>query len=282
MRLTILSLVMALLVLTLPAAKSQAQAPSAFVVSVSLAGEDVARKTSVVRAGAELPARIMMPLVAGDIVFVRDPASRIEIEGGDGTVTVVGGEILRFEVTGEIDTGDSTWGILTAIGGVLGGGDELPPETMASRGGTPKVAMARRGINRLMAGRRTLWLGWQNGTAPFTIMLEGSGQETVLAQAISAQDAMVRLPDVMPERFSLSIRDALGQRDVIRFGFGGSLPPLPASAATGQLSQIADVVRLTSLDDGAWTIEAAQQLKAMDAPAADAVLERIAGGWRLD
>lgn len=254
--------------------------PAGYVTSVALVGEDATAKTVIVRDGAELPARIMMPVFAEDIVFLRDAGSRIIIETGDGKKVEVGGSVMRFTVTGEIDTGDGTWGIISAIGGVFAGDEEPAPENMVSKGGTLKMPVAVRGTNILLKGRRTLWLGWEGGKAPFTVSLAGESGETIMAERLASSETEITLPDKVGGKFTLVLRDAEQQKVQLRFRFADALP----ENAPQSVDTIADVLAraawLTGQGDGAWSIEAAQLLKANGSEAAQALLGKITGGWR--
>lgn len=271
-------LVLALMVLIVPLlseVEADVRQPAAFVVAIDLAGEDLARNASVVRDGAELPAKIMMPLFAGDAVVVRDPASRIEIEGGDGSPSVVGGSVLRIDISGEIDTGDSAWGVLAAIGSVIGGSAELPPENMVSKGESPMVPLAIRGTNLLPEGRRLLWLPWTGGSAPFSVVLEADGVEAVVHGGIAEQEMILDLAAAPSERFSLTISDAMDQKAVIRFARRDAMPAPAETPPQGRLGQIAHAAWLAGQASGAWTIEAAQQLREIGTPAARSVLRHL-------
>ncbi len=62
------------------------------------------------RKGAELEAKLMMPLYDGDVVFVREPESTVVLELGPEQQVTVGGDAPRFGVEGELPTGDSGLG----------------------------------------------------------------------------------------------------------------------------------------------------------------------------
>ena len=60
-------------------------------------------------------------LQIGDVVLVRDPESRVEIEVGEGGRIEIGGTRLRYVVTGEIATSDDAGAIFSAIAQILDG-----------------------------------------------------------------------------------------------------------------------------------------------------------------
>lgn len=279
----IVSLLMIMGLIVRPADADEAR-PASYIVAAQLNGEDARIGTAVVRNNAELPPRLMMPLLANDEVFLRDPTSRIDIEGGNGETITVGADRMRVKISGEIDTHDSTWGIIAAIGKIIAGDDEQAPENMVAKGGDLQVPMALRSGNLLLHGRRKLWLGWSGGEAPFAVSLSLDGAVTDLASGVAGSAADLALPEAMPERFTLVVRDARQHRIPIRFRFSNSPPPAspgtPGKPGT-VTAQLAQAAFLTGEQGGAWTVEAAQMLKASEAPAAQALLVRIQAGWKL-
>ncbi|MGH6907056.1 MAG: hypothetical protein ACREDX_04265 [Aestuariivirga sp.] len=263
------------------------QAPAGYVVSVFLNGDDATAKTSVVREGKELPPKLMMPVYSGDVVFVRDPASRVSLEIGDGETVEIGGNLARYNVQGEIPTGDDAWSVLTAIGGVLSEEADEVPENMASKGDETglRVPLAVHGRNFLVKGERKLWLAWQGGTAPFTVSAKFGEKEIPLAPA-TAREIEVAVPADAGDRLAITIRDAGGQTVTLRFRLRDELPALPDSlkkASPGpSAGTLLTAAWLASLADGAWTVEAAQMLhrRVPEDQAAARLLARMAKGWK--
>ena len=280
-RLTALLAVLFWMLPHLPAVAAEG-APAGYVVDVALAGEDAERKTAIVRGGQELVPKLMMPVFEGDAVFLRSPESRIRLELGDGEVVDVGGDLVRYDVKGEIDTGDDTWSILTAIGGILGGnGDVSVPDNMVSRGddGALAAPIARRGGSHVLRGTPQVWLGWTGGEAPFRVSLGKDGGP------IEVSERSVSLPlDGQQDRITVVIRDARDHRVDVRLRMVDALPALPADLAarpdsTGK--RLAVAAWLSGLDDGAWSIAAAQTLAAGMQPADQALLDQLRKGWRF-
>ena len=260
-------------------------APAGYVVSVHLSGDDAAAKTAIVRMGQELPAKLMMPLYNRDVVFVRDPASRISLEIGDGETVEIGGNLARYDVTGEIPTGDDAWSVLTAIGGALSEEADEIPENMASKGSGPNVPLAIHGRNFLVKGERKLWLTWAGGTAPFIVKIKLGEKETALSPT-RARETEISIPANAGERLIITIQDAENQATTLRFRLRDALPVAPDSlkkAFPGPSSgTVLTAVWLASLENGAWAVEAAQMLHrqpAGDEPAAR-LLARMEQGWK--
>ncbi len=271
-------LISLLTILMVPMALAAApQAPAGYLVSIKLAGEDAAVKTVVVRDGTELAGKLMMPLFEGDVVFVRDPASAVGIELGDGTTMTLGQGVARFEMKGEIDTGDGTWGILSAIGGVFADEDQQAPENMAAKGASLKMPMAVRGTNLLSRDRKSLWLTWEGGKAPFAVSLETASGETPLLADVSSNSAAVPIETVKAEKFTLIIRDAEQQKLPLRFRLAAQLPAGLPVTGSSQASLLAAAAWLSG--HKGWSIEAAQVLQAAGTDAALALRDKIAGGW---
>ncbi|MCB1377658.1 MAG: hypothetical protein KDK89_04720 [Alphaproteobacteria bacterium] len=275
-----LALVMSLVV----AGRAVAEpAPAGYVVAVALQGEDSHHVANVVREGAERSAKLMMPLYAGDVVFVRDPASRIDIELGGGERVTLGGNVMRHDVAGEIDTEDDTWSIIAAIGGILGGDKEqTAPDNMVAKGdeATLAIPMGRRSGNLVLSDQRLLWLGWTGGEAPFTLRVSGVGSVIESTE----RQASVALPAVTGDGFSIELADSRGYRTSIRFRTVEALPEVPPNV-TGQhvpdLRDLAAAAWLSGQDDGAWVIAAAQVLSVRPTPAGLALREALRQGWRL-
>ena len=258
--------------------------PAGYVVSIALAGEDATSKTAVVRGGAELPVKLMMPVLSGDTVFLRDAASRIRLEMGDGEVVEVGGGLPRFEVKGEIDTGDDAWSVIAAIGDVLGGGDGTPvaPDNMVSRSDEGALAMplARRGTNYILTDQDGLWLGWTGGVAPFQISIDGN----MAMSAVQDRQAAVMLAGGQAERIDVLVQDARGHRVQLRLKRAAALPDLPKGIEAkppGITGRLALAGWLTGAGEGAWRLAAAQVLSEVSdrEPAAAALLDAMRQGW---
>ncbi|MBC8038841.1 MAG: hypothetical protein H7X89_16680 [Rhizobiales bacterium] len=260
-------------------------APAGYVVSVFLTGEDTIEKTAVVREGKELPPKLMMPLYSGDVVFVRDPASRVSLELGGGQTVDVGSTLQRYDVSGEIPTGDDAWSLFAAIGGVLAGGSEEVPENMASKGDSLTVPLAVHGPNLIVKTERKLWLAWQGGTGPFTVSAKLGAEEIAIAPT-EKREIDVPLEAGAGDRLAITIRDSRQQIATVRFRLRDAAPALPDSlqkASPGPSAEtLVTAAWLASVDKGAWAVEAAQILHAQAGKdqAAAALLARMVEGWK--
>jgi hypothetical protein len=261
--------------------------PAGYVVSVALSGPDAVAKTAVVRGGQELPPKLMMPLFAGDVIFLRDSHSRVAIELGDGKEVSVGGNLQRYDVEGEIPTGDDAWSILSAIGSVLAGDEEVTPDNMVAKGDDKSLAvpLAVHGANFIAKGERKLWLTWTGGEAPFVVTVRQADTTTALLP-IATRNVEVPVTSHSGDRFSISIADARGQAATIRFRVRDAEPVAPASVQSAVAGESVEALVmatwLMSQEEGSWVIEALQGLHAQAASnqAAAALLDRVIGGWR--
>jgi hypothetical protein len=259
-------------------------APAGYIVTVDLMGEDAAAGTAVVRQGSELAPKLMMPLYSGDVVFVRDPGSRIGFELGGGERVAVGGNLLRFNVEGEIETGDDAWSLIVAVGALLAGDGEEVPENMASKGNGDelRLPLAVRGTNFVTRRDGRLWLAWQGGTGPFAVTVKTTGTTAVFDAG--AREIELPLPKSGEGRFSVVIRDAKQQQASARFRLREASPQAPEGllrAAPGPAARaVLAAAWLADHDGGAWSVEAAQELRASREEAAAALLARLVAGRR--
>ena len=259
-------------------AAAEDRAPAGYLVKMQLAGADAVAKSVVIRNGGEISARLMMPLYDGDVVFVRDPESSVGVELGDGTTLTLGQGLARIELKGEIDTGDGTLGILTAIAGVFSGEGEQTPENMAAKGGSLMMPMAIRGSNIILSGRKRLWLSWEGGKAPYDIALQKvNGQALKVMTIESATFGEVAIEPSIGQKFSVVITDSEGQKLQLRFRFADALPAELPVTGTSQASLLARAAWLTA--QYGWRIEAVQMLHDAQTDAARALRDRIVSGW---
>lgn len=282
----VLAALAALAMLWGPALAQGGKAPAGYVVAIALAGAD---QTAIVRGGQELVPRLMMPLYAGDVVLVRDPASRIGLEVGAGErIEVVAS--ARYEVKGEIPTGEDSWRVITAVAGILGGGDggEVPKNMVSnSEEGALKLPMAVPGPNFLVKGERKLWLAWTGGKAPFKLIVDVDGRAQPFS-GIEARQFELRIPAKSVDRFNVTIRDSGGGTARVVFRFRNLLPQMPRALKDAGPGESVDALLLaawlTTRHEGDWSVEAAQILhqRAAGDPAAAALLDRIVRGWKLN
>lgn len=256
---------------------AEERAPAGYLVTLKLVGADATAKTVVIRDGVELAGKLMMPLFDGDAVFVRDPQSNIGVELGDGTTVTLGQGLARYQLKGEIDTGDGAFGILSAIGGVFSGGVEPAPENMAAKGSSIKMPMAEHGANMIIAGHQKLWLAWEGGKAPFSAGISSGGGETQLMKDVQEQSISVPIADVSGEKFAIILHDSEGQKLRLRFRRTTVLPDGLPVTGTSQASLLAKAAWLTS--QKGWSIEAAQMLNAAGTDAALTLRDKIVSGW---
>ena len=264
--------------------------PVAHIVEIHLQGEDLAKETAIVRDGAELKPAIWMPLYDRDIVFIRDPKSRVLVDYGTSGRAEVDQTRMRLEISAETAHGGDKWGIISAIGELLmGEEDEQVPTNLVAKGddGTLSVPIANRTPNYVLANGTPIWIEWSGGAEPFTVTLEADGKVEPIAET---KDRLVKftLPGDRAQRHVLKIVDAMKRSARVSLRVRESLPSMPADLAGGttpsDLQPALTAAWLAQQDDGAWRIEAARMLR--NAQDNNATLKRVGdalfAGWRPD
>lgn len=262
--------------------------PVAHIVEVDLQGEDLAKGTAIVREGTEHKPAIWMPLYDGDIVFVRDPKSRVLVDYGEGGRIEVDQTRMRVEISEKTAHGGDTWSIITSLGELLMGeeGEEVPTN-LVSKGddGTLVVPVANRTPNNVLRNSAPIWIEWKGGAEPFTLTLEANGKDQPIGHTKDRQ-AKFDLPKEAGQRLVLTIVDAKKRSVRVPLRLKESLPTPPAGLASdnpsSDLLPALIAAWLARQDDGAWRIEAARMLR--NAGAANGKLTRVGdalfAGWR--
>lgn len=264
--------------------------PAGYIVSIDLHGEDRTAKSVVLREGDDQLAKLMMPLYQKDVIVLLDPESTIEIEVNGGEPKEITGKIGRFEVTGEVPTGDDVWSMMAGVFGVIGGEEEQAvPDNMASRGDENelKIPMAVKGPNFVAKDTRKMWLAWSGGKGPYKVIVDVDGRAKNYDK-IREQDFEFETPPEDAKRFTVTVKDSQGRianvvmryRDALPVpneGFKGKLPG-------GDAKDLAYAAWMTSLHEGDWTIGAAQLLRSLPADNKEAklLLAKIVEGWKYE
>ena len=265
------------------------KALAGYILSIDLQGADKTEKTAILREGEEpLVPKLMMPLYEDDVVFLRDPGSRIEIEGSDGTPKSISGKNARYKLSGEVATGDDAWSLFTAVAGVIGGEEEQAiPDNMASRGDENKleIPMAVRGPNFITTDTRNLWLAWSGGKGPYKVIVDVDGRAKT-HDKIRIQEFEFETPPPETKRFTVTIKDSEGRIATVVLRYRNGLP-VPNEGFKGKLPEgdVKDLVYaawMTGLHEGDWSIGAAQILRSLPADNTEAklLLAKIVAGWK--
>lgn len=286
MRLRLLIL-LALLGLGLPSAFAE-PAPLAFVTLIELKGADLDAGTAIRRGGEELRPRLLMPLYAGDEVFLRDASSRIVLETESGDAKEVSGAGVRFAVAGEAAADGGFWGLLGAVADAVStDGGEVAPDNMMSRDTDEviNVPMAVRGANHVLRDGRPVWLAWRGGKAPYRVSVSADHVSEV-HDDLSTEEFSVALRMDSPRRVKITIEDAGGRKTSVMLKLRDERPKPPFDLVNGTSVSAARTLAyaawLTNVDDGSWSLEAARLLRgeAGNSPAASLLLGKIAEGWK--
>lgn len=261
--------------------------PAAFITVIDLQGADRDAGTVIRRGTDELAARLLMPLQAGDEVFLRESGSRIVVTTEDGTDTEVSGAGARYRVPGDAAAGGGFWSMLGAVAEAVSGGEgEVAPDNMMTRetDDVINVPMAVRGANQVVDDGTPVWIAWRGGKAPYRLSIASGG-------AIEAHDGIrdtsfsFTLPKQSPRRQKIIIEDAGGRRVnvLIRLRDQQPRPPFDVSGKS-PAAVLSHAAWLTSIDEGSWSLDAARLLSGQAGrnPAAALLLRRIAEGWRVE
>jgi len=242
--------------------------PIAHVVEISLAGDDLTKGTVIVREGAELKPTIWMPLYDGDIVFVRDPKSRVFVDYGAGGRVQIGDGAMRVEITDEMAHGGETWGLITALGKLFAGdeGEEVPAN-LISKGdeGTLFVPAANRTPNNILRDDSPVWIVWSGGAGPFKIVLDNNGKTHELATS-EVRDIRFDIPKDASQRLIVTVTDAKQRSVRVPLRLRDAQPTPPSDLSSGgqvphDLVPALAAAWLANQDDGAWRLEAARALR---------------------
>lgn len=121
---------------------------------------------------------------------------------------------------------------------------------------------------RLLPGRRSLFVAWNGGEAPYGVRLERAGQRAATLAPSSTNRRWIELPstDLTPGTYTLAVRDATGveiAEDHVLVVQPGSLPLLTFDPELDPVERgLLEVQRLEWLGDGEWRLEAVQTLAA--------------------
>ena len=283
-------IILALWCLLMPAAAASAaetKEPAGYVLSYDLRGEDLANGTAIVRYGGDgnaIKPQVWMPLYSGDVVFIRDPASRLTLDlAGMGRHDVTGAE-KRYIVAAGGGTDDS-WNIFTQIAELFGGNGETPINLVSKADGSLSVPMAVRGPNLIVRDKRPVWIAWSASRGPYGVTLDVEGKRVAVATKDETELEMP-FPAGVRQRFRVIISDGLGKRAEIVFQVRKSAPRMPAAlreeAARHGSRETIEAGWLAAQGRGEWRFEVARKLRALpdnDATAA-MMLRALGAGWR--
>lgn len=276
--------VLAFLVIMLGFLASAAQAqdvrPAGYIMAYELKGADAEKGTVVVRKGAELQPKLLMPVYEGDSVFIRDETSRITLSLAREGNLIVSGKLMRKDIAGEMASGDDSFTIIEQIVAILTGrGDDDSFSVLVSKGvvnGEPvKVPFVVTGRNYLLRGDKPVRLVWTGGEGPFTVKV---GNRKAVTQ--EAREIMIGAEAMASDKFSVTITDARKNGLRVAFRVRTALPKVPEKIKARDTGGEIAAVWLAGHDNGAWRFEAVRQLRAL--PQSETVSGLIAAlekGW---
>ncbi|QIG51558.1 hypothetical protein G5V57_29905 [Nordella sp. HKS 07] len=241
-------------------AQAQDVRPAGYIMAYELKGVDAEKRTVVVRKGAELAPKLLMPVYDGDSVFIRDEESRVVLSlAGEGSL-IVTGKLMRKDVTGEMASGDDSFSIIEQIVSILIGDSEDDSfSVLVSKGGDAiKVPLAVRGRNYIIRSAEPVHLAWTGGEGPFTVKI-GDGKPV----AQDTREVTIAADAISGSRFAVTITDARKNRLRIAFELRKALPNVPDKIKARENQGEVAAVWLAGRDNGAWRFEALRQLRAL-------------------
>jgi len=241
-------------------AQAQDVRPAGYIMAYELKGVDAEKRTVVVRKGAELAPKLLMPVYDGDSVFIRDEESRVVLSlAGEGSL-IVTGKLMRKDVTGEMASGDDSFSIIEQIVSILIGDSEDDSfSVLVSKGGDAiKVPLAVRGRNYIIRSAEPMSLAWTGGEGPFTVKI-GDGEPVTQ----DTREVTIAADAISGSRFAVTITDARKNRLRIAFELRKALPNVPDKIKARENQGEVAAVWLAGRDNGAWRFEALRQLRAL-------------------
>ncbi len=268
-----------LLVLGFPGQPVLAQdsRPAGYIMAYELKGVDAEKGTVVVRKGAELAPKLLMPLYDDDAVFIRDEASKVTLSLAKEGNLVVSGKLMRKDIAGEMSSGDDGFTIIEQIVDILtGDGEDDSFSVLVSKGGDEiRAPMAVRGRNYAVRSQGPLRIAWTGGEGPFSVAVEGGKPITR-----ATPDIEIFTNTISGNRFSVIITDARKRKLRIAFELKRALPKIPDKVKARENHGEVGAVWLAGQQNGAWRFEAARQLRAL-APekATSDLIAALEKGW---
>lgn len=237
--------------------------PAGYIMAYELKGADAEKGTVVVRKGAELQPKLLMPIYDGDSVFIRDETSKITLSLAREGNLVVSGKLMRKDIAGEMASGDDSFTIIEQIVAILAGrGDDDSFSVLVSKsaetGEAIKVPFVVHGRNYILASGEPIRLAWTGGEGPFSVTV-GSGK--TLTQ--DAREIAVTADTLAVSKFAVTIVDAKKRKLRIAFQVKRALPSVPVKIKARDTNGEIAAVWLAGHANGAWRFEAVRQLRAL-------------------
>ncbi len=254
--------------------------PAGYIMAYELKGTDAEKGTVVVRKGAELQPKLLMPIYDGDSVFIRDETSRITLSLAREGNLVVSGKLMRKDIAGEMASGDDSFTIIEQIVAILAGrGDDDSFSVLVSKGAETgeaiKVPFVVRGRNYILGGGEPVHLTWSGGEGPFSVQVA-----TGKAVTHEARELTINVNMLAGAKFAVTITDARKRAVRIAFVVKKTLPKVPDKVRARDTNGEIAAVWLAGRDNGVWRFEAVRQLRAL--PQNETVAGLIAAlekGW---
>lgn len=138
-----------------------------------------------------------------------------------------------------------------------------PSQNLLTRSNTPlRIPIGRAAPQRLLPGTRSLTISWTGGAPPFQVSIEIQGRRVAAANTAVQT---IRMPPIEFKEgdTSIVIADHDGHTAALPVQIVRTAPTIPAfgdQAVNAQHAAFLAISWLATLDKGAWSLEALQQL----------------------
>jgi hypothetical protein len=261
--------------------------PAGYVTLVDAPDHEGKPGAVIHRGGQDLDVQIWTSLFAGDVVDVR----------GAGAVTIETAKDKRLKIDAahsphRVEGALPSSGRMSEIASLIGDLFHAKPVSNATNligrsDQPPSLRMGASVTQRVVIGA-PLWVGWQDGTAPFTIEISGQTgnrnlQLRVLASTVSqTHGALLEVPSTAAGNLRLLIRDALG-REASLLMLTGAAPNIPAwvdaGAPTPEFAKVAEALYLLRQNPRTFALLAGARVAGVsDYQPAAALLRQLTDG----
>ena len=261
--------------------------PAGYVTAVEAQSEDGKPGAVIRRDGQELDVQIWTSLFAGDVLEVRG-SSAVTIETVKDKRLKIDAARSPHRVEGALPSGGRMPEVAALIGDLF---HARPSNTATNLIGRADQAPSLRmgaGVTQRVVSGEPVWVGWQNGTPPFTIEIIGqTGNRNLQIRVLGAistesREALIDTPRSASGHLALVVRDAAGREARLSM-LTGAAPTVPKwvekGSPTPEFANVAAALHLLRQKPNEFAVLAgARAARARDYPPATALLMQLTGG----
>ena len=251
---------------TLAAAPAAAQQrPAGFVTGLDL--PEGAPAPVLRRQGEALDVQVWRELFDGDALEISGKAS-VTIETAKDKRLVVDAARSPHRIEGELGGGGKFATFAATLGELFKSKPEKTPANLVGRSNdaAPRLLPGRSDEPQIVVPGQPIWVGWQGGTAPFTVEIRGqTGKRKRDIQALAVANgvdngAKLTVPAAAAGRLTLVIRDAAGLETRAPLITRAGVPTprwIREGAPTAEFATLAHAAFLLKLCPHRWDFHAA-------------------------